>query len=138
MAYVFAYVETGNAEDKRVLAGVQQVDQNPQELVVLLVEATSVFAPELARLVNGGPFQTAGLHFRRIFVERAQVLHGCLQLVVEKLDVGGDVLVVEFPLAQYRELLKYLTLHHGDAMLLGNLSVFDFLNQVLPTRKSGR
>lgn len=34
-----------------------------EELVILLVEANGVLAPELLRLVHGAPFQAAGLEF---------------------------------------------------------------------------
>lgn len=131
MAHVFAYVEASHAEDERVFNRLQQMHQDSQELVILLVEATGVLAPELAGLVNGRPLQAAGLHLRRVLVERAQILHGCLQLVVEELDVVGDVLVVELALAEYGELLQHLALHHGDAVLLGDLAVLHFLDQVL-------
>jgi hypothetical protein len=37
MSDVFTQIERGNAEDQRILAGFQKVDQDLEKLVVLLV-----------------------------------------------------------------------------------------------------
>lgn len=40
-----------------------------EELVILLVEAHGVLAPELLRLVHGAPFQAAGLELGAVLVK---------------------------------------------------------------------
>ena len=52
MADVFSEVERGHAEDERIMAGLQQLDQHLEDLVVLLVEPVGILAPELFRTVN--------------------------------------------------------------------------------------
>lgn len=130
MTNVFTDIVAGNRQDQRVLRGVQEMDQDSQQLVVLLVETLSVLAPELGGLVHGRPFQATGLDLGRVFVEGRQVLDGALQLLGQELDISGDVLVVEAALLEDRQLLQDLALHHRDAVLLGHLRVFRLLDQV--------
>ena len=40
-----------------------------EELIVLLIQADGVLAPELLRLVHGAPFQAAGLEFRAVLIK---------------------------------------------------------------------
>lgn len=40
-----------------------------EELVILLVKADGILAPELLRFVHGTPLQAAGLEFRAVLIE---------------------------------------------------------------------
>lgn len=64
MAHIFADVEAGHAQNQRILARFQQVDQNAQKLVIFLVEPLSVFTPKLA-FVDRRPLQTAGFDLQK-------------------------------------------------------------------------
>ena len=72
MADVFSEVERGHAEDERVLAGLQQLDQHLEDLVVLLVEPVGILAPELFRTVN---WNTAATMSRSALTSRGQRQH---------------------------------------------------------------
>lgn len=127
---VFSDVIAGDRQDQRVLRGVQEMDQDSQELVVLLIQTLSVLAPELGGLVHGRPFQTAGLDLGSVFVEGREVLDGALELFGQELDISGDVFVVEAALLEDGQLLQDFALHHCDAVFLGHLSVLWLLDQV--------
>jgi len=71
VAHVFADVEAGDGEHQRVLAGLQQMNQDAEQLVVLLVQTGRVLPPELGGLVHRAPFESTGLHLRGVLVERA-------------------------------------------------------------------
>lgn len=126
VANVFPDIETGHAQHQRVLAGLQQVDQYAEELVILFVQALRILTPELA-LVHRGPFQASRFHLEEqkrshtparmssrnylgcVLIERTQILHRSLQPFGEELDVSRHVFVVEFALFQDGQLLQYLT-----------------------------
>jgi hypothetical protein len=128
---VLSDVEAGDTQLERVSARLEDLDQNVQQLVVLLIEAASVLAPELGRLVHGAPLKAARLELGGVLIERAEVLNGHVQLIVEELDVGGDVLVVKLALLQNAQLLQHLALHHSHAVLFGDGWLLGFLDQVL-------
>lgn len=59
VAHVLADVVAGHGEHHGVGALLQQVHQGAQQLLPALVEPRRVLAPELRRLVHGGPFKPA-------------------------------------------------------------------------------
>lgn len=130
VAHVFANVVAGHRQHQRILGRIKQMDENAQQVVVLFVEAQRILAPEFRRFVHRRPFQAAAADLRGVLVERAQVLHGVLQLGDEELHIAADVLVVVFALLENGQLLQHLALHHGDAMLLGHLDVLRLLDQI--------
>ena len=130
MSDKFANVVGRHGQDERLRTRLEQMDQHFQHFAVLLHEAGRVLTPETLRLVNGAPLEPARLDLGCVLVERAQVLDGNLQLVVEELDVGGDVFVVELVLLQDGQLFENFGLHHGHAILLGDGSVFGLFDHV--------
>lgn len=69
-------------------------------------------------------------NLRRVLIERAQILHGALQLLNEELHITGNVLIVVLALLENGQLLQHLALDHGDAVLLRHLGVLRLLDQV--------
>lgn len=72
VTHVLADIKTGNAEYERVLGSLEQMDQDAKQLVIFLVKTACIFPPKFGWFVDGAPFQSARLNFRRIFVERTK------------------------------------------------------------------
>jgi len=68
MSDVFAQIEGGDAEDQRILAGFQKVDQDLEKFVVLLVKPIRVFAPKLLGSMNRRPLQSSGSNLSNILI----------------------------------------------------------------------
>lgn len=58
VTHIFPDVVASDRQHDRVAAGLQQVDESTEQLLAALVEPRGVLAPELGRLVHGGPFQS--------------------------------------------------------------------------------
>ena len=72
MSNVFAKIEGCHAEDQRILAGFQKVDQDLEKFVVLLIKTIRILAPELLGSVNRRPLQSAGSDLSNVLVVRAE------------------------------------------------------------------
>lgn len=114
MAHILPDVEAGDGKDNGIFRGFQEVDEDAQQLVVLLVQALGILAPELGRLVHRRPFQATAAHLCGVLIEGAQVLHRILELLAQVLYVGGNVLVVEATLLRMDSCFS--TLHWTMAM----------------------
>jgi len=84
VTHILSDIKAGDGEDDGVLGGLQQVDKDAQQLVVLLVQALGILAPELGRLVDRRPLQATAAHLSGVLIEGAQVLHRVLQLLAGK------------------------------------------------------
>lgn len=56
MTNIFADIEGCYTKNQRIFARLEQMNENTQQLVILFVQTTRVFAPKFARFVNGWPF----------------------------------------------------------------------------------
>ncbi len=72
MPHVLSKVEAGNAKDKRVLAGLEKLDEDLEKLVVLVVELMRVLAPEALGPVHWRPLQTARMNLSHVLVVRTE------------------------------------------------------------------
>lgn len=131
-----------------------------QQLVVLLVQANSVFPPELLRLVHWTPLQASRLQLRAVLIKRTaggrmentinmwgkrntfkthwesmralpKILNALSQSFQEELDVISDVLIIIFLLFQVLQLFEHFALDHGKSVFLTGLSLSWLLQQVL-------
>ena len=69
---VLANVVHGDCEGGGVLRLLARGDEEPEHLVVVLVELHDVLAPESLRLVYLAPLELARPHLRRVLLERAE------------------------------------------------------------------
>lgn len=59
---VFPDIMASNRQHQGVIARLQQINEDFEQLIVLLIKAFRIFTPELLTLVDRGPLHTSRLH----------------------------------------------------------------------------
>ena len=70
MPNVFPEIKAGDGEHQRVLARLEQIDEDLEHLVVGLIQLVGVFAPKLLRAVHRRPLESSRADLGHIFVIR--------------------------------------------------------------------
>lgn len=86
---VFSEIKASHAQDERVPAGVQKIDENLEQLVILVVQTVRIFPPELLGPVDRRPFQTAGMNLRHVLVIRADLIEGKIRDIIAIIRSGN-------------------------------------------------